>query len=236
MKPSARSPWILAATVTLLTLCRTARAQSAGLEGSTWFAAPSGPTRDKASSDSDGARDSRRVDHLRLGVLGSAGFPRPLAIEGLLKLERTVALGVEYSALPQMTISSVHTSFWAVAGDARVFPFRGPFFFGLRAGHQHLGADTSIAITGYGTLPASVTVDTLFINPRVGFLWTWEPGISLGINAGIQIPLSSTTTDSLPTTSVSVVKNAKSQLNQVAGSLGQTTLPTVDLIQLGILL
>ena len=44
---------------------------------------------------------------VHLAVLGGFGFPRPLSIEGLVGVGDLVALGVEYSALPTMTIYGV---------------------------------------------------------------------------------------------------------------------------------
>src|SRR5258708_24707900 len=107
------------------------------------------PRRD--SSDADKEREgTRRVDHVRVGVLGSVAFPRPLAIEGLVKLERIVGLGVEYSLLPQLTIQGVQTHFCAVAAAARLFPFKNAFFVGLRAGRQHLGGEGTVTAAGFG--------------------------------------------------------------------------------------
>jgi hypothetical protein len=166
-------------------------------------------------------------EHLRLGAIGGVGFPRPLAIEGLVKIERTVALGLEYSLLPNLTISNVHTSFWAIAADARIFPFGGAFFVGLRAGHQHLQGETTVAAGGY-SLDESLAIDTWFINPRIGLLWTWSPGFTFGMEAGAQIPLSATTASTLPS-GVAV----SSDLTSAANTFGKHVLPTVDLIRIG---
>jgi hypothetical protein len=199
--------------------------------------APSAP-RDRAGS-AEHEQSSKRTDHVRLGVLGSAGFPRPLSIEGIVKLERVLALGLEYSTLPRSTVSDVHFGCWAIAGSARVFPLRGPFFLGLRAGRQHLSADA--AVSGYGyTVPITLGVDTTFLNPQVGFLWTWEPGFTLGVDAGLQIPLSSDTSSTLATSAMpSAVQQAvapvQRSLEGVAGTVGQTVLPTIDLVKVGML-
>jgi hypothetical protein len=188
------------------------------------------PKRDEAPPDRK-KEGNRRVDHVRLGVLGSVAFPRPLAIEGMVKLENTFGLGIEYSALPELTIDTVQTHFWAVAADARYFPFHDAFFVGLRAGRQHLGGDANVTVVGVGSLNEAVSVDTTFINPRIGFLWTWDPGVSLGINLGIQVPVSVSSSSSLPST-----VTLASDVTRVTNSLGRYALPTVDLLQLGVLL
>jgi hypothetical protein len=188
------------------------------------------PSNDSAETRNED-RESSKKEHLRAGVIAGVGFPRPLAIEGLIKIERTLALGVEYSVLPKLTVSGVETSFWAVAADARLFPFGGPFFVGLRAGRQHLGGRGSVTVAQIGSVTESLEVDTTFLNPRLGFLWTWEPGITLGIDAGAQIAIASSESSSLPS-GLSITRD----VNGVANSLGRTTLPTVDLLKIGFLL
>lgn len=213
-----------------------ARAQSASFEPLP-LPPPQATRADRPPSESSELGVSRK-DHLSIGALAGVGFPRPLAIEGVLKIERTVMLGVEYSALPQITVSQASASCSALAADLRVFPLRGPFFVGLRGGKQHIDASATVSAYGY-SVPASLSADTVFINPRLGFLWTWEPGISLGIDAGVQIPLSTSTASSLPSTSnayaAEAEKSAKQSIESVAGLVGNAVLPTVDLLQVGIL-
>jgi hypothetical protein len=213
-----------------------AAAQDSGPEPQ-WLT-PSPSAADRRSS-SEAERGTKRTDHVRFGALVSAGFPRPLAIEGIVKIERLVALGLEYSTLPGATMSDVHFGASALAGSARVFPLRGPFFLGLRAGRQHVSADA--AVSGYGyTIPITLAVDTIFLNPQVGFLWTWDPGVTIGIDAGLQIPLSSEVSSTLASSSMpSAVQQAVSPIQRtmenVAGALGQTVLPTIDLVKVGML-
>ena len=229
----------LLATAFCVSWTSLASAQSASLEPqSLLLPPPQSPAVDRAGSGERERLGTRRQDHLSIGALVGVGFPRPLAVEGVVKLERRVLLGLEYSALPQITISDVRASCWAIAGDARLFPLRGPFFVGLRAGHQHISAEATVSAYGY-SVPAAMTVDTIFLNPRLGFLWTWDPGVTLGIDAGVQIPLSSSVTSTLPSTTSSVVTtaaaSARQSLESVAGGVGQTVLPTIDLLRVGVL-
>ncbi|HEY8040443.1 MAG TPA: hypothetical protein VIF15_11645 [Polyangiaceae bacterium] len=205
----------------VLAVCAsTARAHAAAPDG----AAP----RPADNRDQDASRDA---EHLRIGALGSVGFPRPLAIEGMVKLERIVALGGEYSVLPPVTVSGVRTTMWAVAADARIFPFGGAFFFGARLGHQHLSADASFTVATAGTISEAFTVDSWFLNPRLGLLWTSKPGLTVGIDAGLQIPFSSSQSSTLPPAALALAGGATS----VPQTLGQSVLPTVDLLELGLL-
>src|SRR5438128_2668827 len=83
-----------------------------------------------ATPEADNGR-STSDDHVRVGALGGVGFPRPLMIEGVIGIERALAVGVEYGFMPQSSIADVDMTLWSLAGTARVFPFRGPFFLGL---------------------------------------------------------------------------------------------------------
>jgi hypothetical protein len=170
-----------------------------------------------------------RGDGVHVGVLGGVGFPRPLAIEGMLEFDRLIVLGLEYSALPTTTFSGVQTNAWALAADFRVFPFHNAFFIGLRAGKQHLAEMASIT-SGTGTVYGSETADTTFINPRIGFLWNWH-ALAIGIDAGVQIPLLSTSSTSLPPG-----VTAPTTAADVTRVLSQDAIPTVDLLQLGVVL
>ncbi len=187
------------------------------------------PAQDVPANDGSTA-GSRRIDHFRAGVLGGVGFPRPLELEGMVKIERFVGLGAEYSVLPTVTISGVETSFWAVAFDARIFPFKNGFYLGLKAGRQHLAADASVTVQRYGTFSGHARVDTTFLNPSLGFLWTWDSGITLGVDAGVQLPVASSSSNSLPR-----AIQASQEVTSIANSLGDTTLPTIDLLRVGFL-
>jgi hypothetical protein len=211
LKPTSYS-CALACAMALLARSSVASAQTTSQE------APN----EKPSSHTD--------DSVHVGVLGGVGFPRPLAVEGVIAVDRLVLFGAEYSALPEVNVAGVQTSIWALAGDVSVFPMRNGFFIGLRAGRQHLGEQGSLTVSGAGTLTATQTTDTTFVNPRIGFLWTWKP-FALGIDAGVQIPVSVATTSTLPSS-----VTPPSTVTDVNRALGQQALPTVDLLRIGVVL
>jgi hypothetical protein len=182
---------------------------------------------ESAPKESEKDRADRGV---RLGVLGGVGFPRPLAVEGVFELDRIILLGGEYSALPQSTIAGAQTSMYAFAADARVFPARNGFFIGVRLGRQHLDESATITVTGVGTFSGSNTADTTFLNPRMGFLWSFGP-VALGVDAGVQIPLSTSTSSSVP--QGVTLPPAVTDINH---ALTGQVLPTIDLLRLGVVL
>jgi hypothetical protein len=233
--PMNAKPSPILKVVTALAVCAFARSVSAentmGSSRSEVAPPAANPPKDTGAPDAKDEDSSRPPEHLRIGVLGGVGFPRPLAIEGLIKIERTIALGAEYSLLPGMTVSGVDISFWAIAADLRIFPFTNGFFVGVRAGYQRLGGQGSLMVTGYGTVREALTINTTFLNPRLGFLWTWDPGITLGIDAGAQFPVAAKASSTLPPGNA-----ATDEVMSVASSFGKSVLPTVDLLRIGILL
>lgn len=186
------------------------------------------PKRDAARGAEE--EDDREDDTSAIGVLAGVGFPRPLAIEVVAKLGITM-LGVEYGFLPTMTFDAVQARMWSAAGDLRVFPFGGAFFVGLRAGYQLASAEATLTATGIGSYTEAIEVGSWFLNPRIGFLWTFKP-LAIGFDAGVQIPVATSVGRSslLETVSPSI----DSRVQDVAYALGQTPLPTIDLLRIGL--
>jgi hypothetical protein len=81
----------------------------------------------------------------------------------------------------------------------------------------------------YGSATEALALDSWFLNPRIGVLWTGDSGLTLGVEAGLQVPIDPTTSSSLP---LSLVPGAQSAVD----SIGKSLLPTVDLLRLGLLL
>jgi hypothetical protein len=163
-------------------------------------------------------------DHFSLGAFGGVGFPRPLSVGGMVRIERIAGFGLEYSLLPKLSISGFDTSFWALAGTARVFPFRGAFFLGIAGGRQHIGLSASTPLGD-----AAQVADTWFVNPQIGFLKTFRGGFTLGMDAGVQIPLTAAYSSNVPS-----VISSTSTVFDVAHTAGTSVLPTLDLFRLGL--
>ncbi len=164
-----------------------------------------------------------------IGAMGGVGFPRPLSVEGFVTVDKLVLVGAEYSVLPMMNIGGVDTRLSAVAIDARVFPFRGGFFIGVRGGRQAMSLTGTLDLGALGATTESLDVSTWFVNPRVGFLWTWKPGLVVGIDAGLQLPVSVTSTTTLDTG-----LGIESTLTRAGDTFGRAILPTVDLLKIGL--
>ena len=189
------------------------------------------PERDRPATEPMDRGDDD-TEAVRIGAVAGVGFPRPLAIEALVKIDGVLALGVEYSTLPKTTIAGVDTSFWAVAADARLFPFRNGFFIGVRGGRQVLTATATANLGALGTFSESGEANTWFVNPRIGFLWTWHSGFTVGIDAGVQIPIGPSLTTTLP---AGLPAQVDSSIASIANTFGNGVTPTVDLLRIGFL-
>jgi hypothetical protein len=159
-----------------------------------------------------------------IGALAGIGFPRPISLEVLTKLGGYVGLGVEYGVLPSVTLDGFDASAWAVTFDGRLFPFRGAFFIGMRGGYQRMNASASV-----DSLSESASLSTWFVNPRLGFLWTFRPGITLATEAGVQLPVTSAFSTTAPDVVAVAVRD--STVVQTLGGI----LPTVDLLRVGVM-
>ncbi|MFO0671527.1 MAG: hypothetical protein U0235_18175 [Polyangiaceae bacterium] len=194
---------------------------------------PAAPAATRDAPSEEKKPDDGDDETLRVGVLGGIGFPRPLSIEGMVKVKRTLGLGVEYSLMPKIAVSGVEATFNAIAADARYFPFKGAFFIGLRAGHQRMNATSTVTVASY-SITESATAEATFINPRIGFLFTGKEGFTIGIDAGVQVPLSSSLTTTLPK-NLPTQLQVDSSMSKVAGTFGNDVTPTVDLLKVGML-
>ncbi len=165
---------------------------------------------------------------VRVGVLvGLVSVPRPLGVELFGRFGDYLGAGVGYSALPSglgdvalslAGVSDVTLESAALEGELRLFPFRGSFFVGSAFGRQTLSAT---AHQSGVTVAADMT--TYFVTPRIGWLAVWDSGLSLGLDLGVQLPLSS---------DITVTSNnsqAASDARSVAKAIGDTPLPSVNL-------
>lgn len=136
----------------------------------------------------------------RLGVLFGAGVPQPLGAELFARLGDSFGVGLGYATLPQSFgdailsvagVSNAHLSSESADLDLRWFPFHGSFFLGASGGRQTLTASAS-----QSGQQSRIDATTWFATPRLGYLFVFGSGISLGLDGGVQLPV---TTDSVVT-------------------------------------
>ena len=96
----------------------------------------------------------------------------------------------------------------------------------MLAGRQHLGASATLTAQNVGSVSEQLTLDSWFVNPRIGVLWTSRAGFTFGIDAGVQIPVGTRISSSVP---LSLYASAEQRVNAIGGS----ALPTIDLLRVG---
>jgi hypothetical protein len=215
-----------------LTHPATARANPNDPEGPSGAEGGEQPTASPPATEAESRHDDGLFGPIRIGAFAGIGLPRPLSVEGMLKIGDVVGLGLEYSVLPTVSASGVNATFSAIDADLRIFPLRNGFFVGVAAGRQQFAATSTIALPlGLGSLDERVSGESWFVNPRLGFLWTWSWGLTVGIDAGVQIPVATSFTNTIPS-ELAVSQTA----TDVAHFFGKDVLPTVDLLRLGLML
>jgi hypothetical protein len=163
--------------------------------------------------------DSSRLFHVG-AMVGLVSLPRPLDAELYLRASDYFFVGFSYSDFPAFVADPLLSAagakngqttarldqFNAFDADIRVFPFGGAFFLGSSFGRQSLkGAITES--TALGPQTATVDLTSLYATPRLGYLWTFGPGIVLGLDAGVQLKLSGTPDVSLPSGATQSMKD-----------------------------
>ena len=108
--------------------------------------------------------------------------------------------------------------FNAFDADIRVFPFGGAFFLGSSFGRQSFKAAVTES-TALGPQTGSVNLTTVYATPRLGYLWTFGPGIVLGVDAGVQLKLSNEQHVTMPAGSSQSMQDDAQSLVDFAGSL-----------------
>ena len=157
---------------------------------------------------------------LRIGPLVGASFPRPMSLELFFKVKEAVGLGLEYSFTPTLTIDGITAHASAIAGDFRWFVLDSPFFLGAGVGAQSLHAEATIS--GYS---GSADTSKVFITPRLGVLFTFGAGFTVGADAGIEVPIAHNET---VVPQIDQLAN-----NDVLVALTRRPLPDVHLVRMG---
>jgi len=192
------------------------------------FSPYAAPNADRVDAPATSSKEKFRV-----GALAGVGFPRPFAIEAFAKAHKVVGFGVEYSFLPKVNMFGADTTFGAVAADLRVFPFKNGLFVGLRGGHQWLDTRMTVSAGRFGSSRETMSASTWFVNPRIGVLHTFSSGVTLGIDAGIQVPISPSYSRTGALAGNEFAKDTDKTLVGIANALGNKTTPTIDILRVG---
>jgi hypothetical protein len=178
-----------------------------------------------SASEAQASEESHRT--LRVGLtVGLISIPRPISVEVQVKLWDWFGVGASYNYLPGFVSDlllnaydihnvTVTSTSWELA--LRAYPFRGSFYLGTNIGVGSVTASTT------GNLQAArADVTNPFITPRLGWLWIFGSGFTLGFDLGVQIPLGkSAITFEPPQVDIKETRDAANQI-------GESLLPVLN--------
>ncbi|MGE5047321.1 MAG: hypothetical protein ACM3PC_02035 [Deltaproteobacteria bacterium] len=191
---------------------------------------PAGPAR--GATAFDGRKDdSSRLFHVGV-MVGLVSLPRPLDAELYVRASDYFFVGFSYSDFPAFVADPLLSAAGAKSGstsasldqfnafdaDVRVFPFAGAFFLGSSFGRQSFKAGVTES-TALGPQTATIDLATIYATPRLGYLWTFGPGIVLGLDAGVQLKLSKDQNVNMPAGSTQSMRDNAQSLVDFAGSI-----------------
>jgi hypothetical protein len=152
---------------------------------------------DEKEDDTDGV-----FGPFRIGGLVGVGLPSVLSFGGAIKLTRYFGAGLNIGLIPTIRISlygEAELSYQEYDIYGRIFPFGGMFFVGAGVGYATIAGSlrSSYDLRAYPNLglPPEVSIEseasvrTLVLTPQIGLQHTFGSGLTLGIDAGAQIPL-----------------------------------------------
>lgn len=193
-------------------------------------ATPAGASR--GAMPYDGRKDdSSRLFHVG-AMVGLVSLPRPLDAELYLRAGNYFFVGFSYSDFPAFVADPLLSAAGAKSGsttarldqfnafdaDVRVFPFAGAFFLGSSFGRQSFKAAVTES-TVLGPQTGTIDLTTIYATPRLGYLWTFGPGIVLGLDAGVQLKLSKDQHVNMPAGSTQSMQDNAQSLVDFAGSI-----------------
>lgn len=175
--------------------------------------------------------DSSRLFHVG-AMVGLVSLPRPLDAELYVRASDYFFVGFSYSDFPAFVADPLLSAAGAKSGstsasldqfnafdaDLRVFPFAGAFFLGSSFGRQSFKAAVTES-TALGPQTATIDLTTIYATPRLGYLWTFGPGIVLGLDAGVQLKLSKDQHVNMPAGSTQSMQDNAQSLVDFAGSV-----------------
>lgn len=131
---------------------------------------------------------------VRLGPTFGAGAPDGLRVGVFAKWKGLLGAGGAFSYLPTLTIPGVEATVTRASAEGflRVHPFRGAFYLGVAGGYvQTKGSMTeqTKAFRQLASVHTNAYANSVYIAPNVGFQWMLPFGMTVGFDAGVEIPL-----------------------------------------------
>lgn len=189
----------------------------------------------------------------RIGPIVGIGLPSFLLFGGAIKLTKYFGAGMNYGIVPTLQFAyygDATVQYQGVNIYGHLHPFGGGFFLGAAIGYAHVRGTYSdeFDLSAYtAQLPPGVnlpnklpytskaTVQMLVLTPEIGYFYTFKAGFTLGVDAGLQIPVApseirfeSHVSNQVPDAIVErFVTPTDERVRSTLERVGQTILPTV---------
>ncbi len=200
----------------------------------TAVAAPAGKPVEPAQAADDGYRTSGLIPGVLIGPKATATllFPPAVMVGAELRVIGYIGASFEYGVFPRnLTVQGYTGQSTTWSAGLRAYPFKGAFFVGVVFGRYDV--TLSQAVASYPVpQTATLNVASTYLGPQIGWKWTWDFGLFLGLNLGYGFSLdyqsSLTPTGIQGTNLTSVKENADKYL--------KTGIPILTLLEIGFLI
>jgi hypothetical protein len=133
---------------------------------------------------------------VRLVPTIGAGAPDGMRFGVFAKWKGLLAVGGAFSMLPETRLPGIGADVVRASGEAfaRVYPFRGAFFVGVAGGYaQTKGTMSDQRMEGgeMQHLEVRARANALYVAPHLGFQWMLPMGMTVGFDAGVELPIAS---------------------------------------------
>lgn len=191
----------------------------------------------KPASESIYRRDGL-LGPVRLGPTFGVGAPDGMRIGGNIRFKGIISAGAGVTMVPETTISAINANVSRDGAEAwlRVHPFRGAFFLGAAGGWQVTrGQATATVGTPIGAQSGEGRGDVraTYIAPHLGFQWMIPPGITIGFDAGVEIPVASREANVDVSHNGQPVSVDTQDVRSALNTIGTAPIPVIHLLEVG---
>jgi hypothetical protein len=163
------------------------------------------PRTSEDGADEDHVQEDKREAPraFRMGPMFGIGAPSVFNVGIGVRVTHHLGASADLGWLPETRVplqDGVTVSYREYGVTGRVHPFGGAFFLGSSVGYRTLSGTLTRTVNvpeipGYTsgeevTVGTSASVRSLMVTPRLGYLYTFGAGFTLGLDAGVQVPIS----------------------------------------------
>jgi len=167
------------------------------------------PATEAKPNDTEASKDDQNglLGPFRIGPVIGVGLPSLINVGGVIKLTKYFAAGLNIGIAPDVKFAyygEATISYHAYQLYGHIHPLGGGFYLGASVGYavahgmdeQTIELPPALSMVYPGleesiTLKSDGSVQTMVLTPELGYFKTFKSGFSIGIGAGLQIPIAS---------------------------------------------